>query len=117
MTEVYHITGEGEDAGVVYSEMQGRENTDSDRTMRALLRAMYPPSSGYRSETGGIMENLRESTNNEKVNWLVVRLCMCVCVCKVLSFHLRVLIMRLVNYICTSPFSSLFYTRTTTKTT
>lgn len=66
-TEVYHITGEGEDAGVVYSEMQGRENTDGDRTLRALLRAMYPPSSGYRSETGGIMKNLRESTTNEKI--------------------------------------------------
>ncbi|XP_045129577.1 uncharacterized protein C05D11.1-like [Portunus trituberculatus] len=66
-TEVYHITGEGEDAGVVYSEMQGRENTDGDRTLRALLRAMYPEGSGYRSETGGIMKNLRESTSNEKI--------------------------------------------------
>ncbi|KAG0726518.1 hypothetical protein GWK47_004298 [Chionoecetes opilio] len=67
ITEVYHITEEGEDAGVVYSEMQGRENTDSDRTLRALLRAMYPEGSGYRSETGGIMENLRESTTNKKI--------------------------------------------------
>lgn len=67
ITEVYHITGEGEDAGVVYSEMQGRENTDSDRTLKALLKAMYPPGSGYRSETGGIMKNLRESTSNEKI--------------------------------------------------
>ncbi|XP_050697306.1 uncharacterized protein C05D11.1-like isoform X1 [Eriocheir sinensis] len=67
VTEVYHITGEGEDAGVVYSEMQGRENTDSDLCLRAMLRAMYPPGSGYRSETGGIMKNLRESTTNEKI--------------------------------------------------
>lgn len=67
VTEVYHITGEGEDAGVVYSEMQARENTDSDRCYRALLRAMYPEPSGYRSETGGIMKNLRESTSNEKI--------------------------------------------------
>ncbi|KAK3859607.1 hypothetical protein Pcinc_034292 [Petrolisthes cinctipes] len=66
-TEVYHITGEGEDAGVVYSEMQGRENTDNDRCYRAMLRAMYPEPSGYRSETGGIMKNLRESTSNSKI--------------------------------------------------
>ncbi|XP_069943754.1 uncharacterized protein C05D11.1 isoform X1 [Cherax quadricarinatus] len=67
ITEVYHITGEGEDAGVVYSEMQARENSDSDRCYRAMLRAMYPEPSGYRSETGGILKNLRESTTNEKI--------------------------------------------------
>lgn len=53
---------------MVYSEMQGRENTDSDLCLRAMLRAMYPSGSGYRSETGGIMKNLRESTSNEKVS-------------------------------------------------
>jgi len=31
VTEVHHINGEGEDAGVVYSEMQGRENQCWDR--------------------------------------------------------------------------------------
>ncbi|XP_064101551.1 uncharacterized protein C05D11.1-like [Macrobrachium nipponense] len=67
ITEVYHITGDGEDAGVVYSEMQARENSDSDRCFRAMALAMYPEPSGYRSETGGIMKNLRESTNNEKI--------------------------------------------------
>jgi Zn-dependent M16 (insulinase) family peptidase len=30
VTEVHHINGEGEDAGVVYSEMQGRENQSWD---------------------------------------------------------------------------------------
>lgn len=29
-TEVYHQNGKGEDAGVVYSEMQGRENNSGD---------------------------------------------------------------------------------------
>ncbi|KAG7174925.1 Peptidase M16 inactive domain and insulinase-containing protein [Homarus americanus] len=73
-TEVYHITGEGEDAGVVYSEMQARENSDNDRTYRALLQAMYPEPSGYRSETGGIMKNLRESTSNEKArNYMTIQ--------------------------------------------
>lgn len=29
-TEVYHLNGEGEEAGVVYSEMQGVENTSEN---------------------------------------------------------------------------------------
>ncbi|XP_068621033.1 uncharacterized protein C05D11.1-like [Battus philenor] len=66
ITEVHHIDGDGEDAGVVYCEMQGRENTADSRCELRLLRAMYP-NSGYSSETGGIMENLRTSTNNTKV--------------------------------------------------
>ncbi|XP_045538857.1 uncharacterized protein C05D11.1 [Papilio machaon] len=65
-TEVHHIDGDGEDAGVVYCEMQGRENSASSRCELQLLRAMYPDS-GYSSETGGIMKNLRTSTNNTKV--------------------------------------------------
>lgn len=65
-TEVHHVNGEGEDAGVVYCEMQGRENVDSSRAHLELLRAAYP-GCGYSSETGGIMHNLRTSTNNDKV--------------------------------------------------
>ena len=30
VTEVHHVDGKGEDSGVVYSEMQGRENTPWD---------------------------------------------------------------------------------------
>lgn len=30
VTEVHHVNGKGEDAGVVYSEMQGRENGSGD---------------------------------------------------------------------------------------
>ena len=30
-TEVYHVNGLGEDAGVVFSEMQGRENGAYDQ--------------------------------------------------------------------------------------
>ncbi|CAB3249821.1 unnamed protein product [Arctia plantaginis] len=66
ITEVHHIDGEGEDAGVVYCEMQGRENTADSRCELQLARAMYPDS-GYSAETGGIMENLRTSTDNIKV--------------------------------------------------
>ena len=67
LTEVYHITETGEDAGVVYCEMQGRENSGESRTYLELIREMYPGVCGFKSETGGIMKNLRESTNNEKV--------------------------------------------------
>lgn len=66
LTEVHHITGEGEDGGVVYCEMQGRENTGESRANLQLLRAVFP-NSGYSAETGGIIKNLRESTTNEKV--------------------------------------------------
>lgn len=31
LTEVYHISGQGRDSGVVYSEMQGSENTGESR--------------------------------------------------------------------------------------
>jgi len=67
VTEVHHINGEGEDAGVVYSEMQARENSGESRTHLELLREMYPGKCGYKSETGGIMKNLRESCSNQKV--------------------------------------------------
>uniref|UniRef100_A0A182P602 Peptidase M16C associated domain-containing protein n=1 Tax=Anopheles epiroticus TaxID=199890 RepID=A0A182P602_9DIPT len=66
VTEVHHITGQGEDGGVVYCEMQGRENTGESRVNLEMLRAVYP-NSGYSAETGGIMSNLRTSTTNEKV--------------------------------------------------
>ena len=67
VTEVHHVTGEGEDGGVVYCEMQGRENSGESLVHLAMLRAAYPGRCGYKSETGGIMANLRESTDNTKV--------------------------------------------------
>ena len=67
ITEVHHVTGEGEDAGVVYCEMQGRENSGESRVHLAMVREMYPGHCGYKSETGGIMKNLRESTSHTKV--------------------------------------------------
>eukprot|EP01116_Phalansterium_solitarium_P016672 TRINITY_DN3923_c0_g2_i1.p1 TRINITY_DN3923_c0_g2~~TRINITY_DN3923_c0_g2_i1.p1 ORF type:complete len:1064 (+),score=371.04 TRINITY_DN3923_c0_g2_i1:1094-4285(+) len=59
-TEVHHITGTGEDAGVVYCEMQGRENNEGDLMMTRLRRLMYPGDCGFSAETGGLMANLRE---------------------------------------------------------
>ena len=68
VTEVYHVNGEGEDAGVVYSEMQSVENEDETVVERAVHRAIYPsPQCGYRYETGGMLKNLRESCSHQKV--------------------------------------------------
>uniref|UniRef100_A0A1L8DTH1 Putative zn2+-dependent endopeptidase insulinase superfamily protein n=1 Tax=Nyssomyia neivai TaxID=330878 RepID=A0A1L8DTH1_9DIPT len=66
ITEVHHISGDGEDGGVVYCEMQGRENSGESKGQLQMLRSIYP-NCGYSAETGGIMHNLRTSTTNKKV--------------------------------------------------
>ena len=48
MTEVHHVNGEGEDAGIVYCEMQARENRGYSLTHLAFNRAMYPGHCGYK---------------------------------------------------------------------
>ncbi|SNX85732.1 related to Zn2+-dependent endopeptidase, insulinase superfamily [Melanopsichium pennsylvanicum] len=58
-TEVYHVNAKGQDAGVVFSEMQGRENSPADLMELKTQRMLYPASSAYRSETGGLMSALR----------------------------------------------------------
>ena len=67
LRQVHHINGKGEDAGVVYCEMQGRENSGESRAYMELLREMYPGRCGYKSETGGLMKNIRESCSHRKV--------------------------------------------------
>ncbi|KAL8812711.1 MAG: hypothetical protein Q9200_000821 [Gallowayella weberi] len=61
-TEVHHVDGTGHDAGVVYSEMQGVQNTQSELMDLRAKRLMYPESVGFRYETGGMMEQLRVLT-------------------------------------------------------
>ncbi|KAJ5973576.1 hypothetical protein N7481_010786 [Penicillium waksmanii] len=58
-TEVHHIDGAGNDAGVVYSEMQGVQNNAAELIDLAARRATYPEGVGFRYETGGMMEQLR----------------------------------------------------------
>lgn len=72
ITEVHHVNGDGEDAGVVYCEMQARENTGESLINLEMLRAMYPGNCGYKSETGGAMKNLRESTSHTKVGFVEI---------------------------------------------
>ena len=59
LTEVHHIDGKGLDAGVVYSEMQGVQNTAQELIDLRSKRLLYPKGSGFRYETGGMMEQLR----------------------------------------------------------
>ena len=61
-TEVFHIDGSGHDAGVVYSEMQGVQNTQAELMELRGKRIMYPREIGFRYETGGMMEQLRVLT-------------------------------------------------------
>ncbi|CDK28581.1 unnamed protein product [Kuraishia capsulata CBS 1993] len=63
-TEVYHIDGEAKEKGVVFSEMQAIETSSSFLATLASQRALYKKS-GYRSETGGLTENLRTLTNDD----------------------------------------------------
>ena len=68
MTEIYHVTGEGEDKGVVYCEMQGRENSSWSVVQQASVDVLYPGDDcGYSSETGGKMSNLRDSVDAAKI--------------------------------------------------
>lgn len=61
-TEVHHVDGTGNDAGVVYSEMQGVQNTAGELIELEAKRILYPAGVGFRYETGGMLEQLRVLT-------------------------------------------------------
>ncbi|KAI1614174.1 Metalloenzyme, LuxS/M16 peptidase-like protein [Exophiala viscosa] len=63
-TEVHHIDGNGNDAGVVYSEMQGVQNMAAELIELRSKRILYPEGVGFRYETGGMMEQLRVLTSD-----------------------------------------------------
>uniref|UniRef100_A0A915C794 Peptidase M16 C-terminal domain-containing protein n=1 Tax=Parascaris univalens TaxID=6257 RepID=A0A915C794_PARUN len=67
ITEVHHINGNGEDAGVVYSEMQDHESDMENIVSRKRRELFYPEGSAYRVEVGGRLSNLRTSCCNEKI--------------------------------------------------
>ncbi|KAI1437495.1 Metalloenzyme, LuxS/M16 peptidase-like protein [Xylaria sp. CBS 124048] len=62
LSEVHHVDAEGNDAGVVYSEMQGVQYTSSELMDIQARRLLYPENVGFRYETGGMMEALRVLT-------------------------------------------------------
>ena len=59
VTEVHHVAEDGTDAGVVFCEMQGRNNTDRDLAMLELRRLLFADTA-YVYETGGVMEEIRK---------------------------------------------------------
>jgi Zn-dependent M16 (insulinase) family peptidase len=61
-TEVHHVDPEGNDAGVVYSEMQGVQYSSNELMNLRAMRLLYPENVGFRYETGGMMEALRVLT-------------------------------------------------------
>lgn len=65
MTEVYHIDGKGNEKGVVFSEMQGIETQSWFISFLQMQQTLYAPGSGYSSETGGLMNELRHLTNDQ----------------------------------------------------
>lgn len=62
VTEVWHVDGEGNDAGVVYSEMQAVQFLSSEIMDLKARRLMYPEDVGFRYETGGMTDALRVLT-------------------------------------------------------
>ena len=67
LTEVHHVNGKGEDAGVVYCEMQDSEPKAQHLIHFKLCEHMYPGRCGYKSNTGGKLADIRNSCSNEKV--------------------------------------------------
>lgn len=65
LTEVYHIDGKGEEKGVVFSEMQGMENQSWFILYKKMQETLYDKNSGYSSETGGLMSELRHLTSDK----------------------------------------------------
>ncbi|KFG81727.1 putative zinc metalloprotease [Metarhizium anisopliae] len=61
-TEVWHIDGQGNDAGVVYSEMQAVQFRSPEIMDLKARRLLYPENVGFRYETGGMTEALRVLT-------------------------------------------------------
>lgn len=61
-TEVHHVDPEGNDAGVVYSEMQALQYSSNELMNLRAMRLLYPENIAFRYETGGMMEALRVLT-------------------------------------------------------
>lgn len=68
LTEVHHISGEtGEDAGVVYSEMQSSENQPDEILLYSILRDLWSEKSSYYYESGGRLESIRNELTLDKI--------------------------------------------------
>ena len=63
-TEIHHITPEFKDAGVVYCEMQARENSADDILQNAMMKSLYANSS-YTYECGGLTRDIQTLSSEE----------------------------------------------------
>lgn len=63
-SEVYHIRGDGKEAGVVFCEMQARENTEADLSDRALRAALFS-GTPLALESGGLCNDIRTLSNED----------------------------------------------------
>ncbi|CAF0735773.1 unnamed protein product [Adineta ricciae] len=68
LTEVHHISGEtGDDAGVVYSEIQSSENQPDEILLYSVLRDLWSDKSPYYYESGGRLEAIRNELTLDKI--------------------------------------------------
>lgn len=65
LTEVYHVDENGEEKGVVFSEMQAIETQSWFISLLKMQETLFGPKSGYSSETGGLLLELRTLTNDK----------------------------------------------------
>lgn len=63
-SEVYHVRADGKEAGVVFSEMKARENTEGDKLDRELRTALLE-GSPLAYEAGGLCDSIRKLTTND----------------------------------------------------
>lgn len=63
-SEVYHLRADGKEAGVVFSEMKARENTEGDKLDRELRDALLSGSS-LAYEAGGMCDSIRRLTTKD----------------------------------------------------
>ena len=68
LTEVHHVNGKGDNAGVVYCEMQDTQSKPHSMVHFELCQQMYPGKCGYKSNTGGRLDEIRNSCSNVKVH-------------------------------------------------
>ena len=68
LTEVHHVSGEtGDDAGVVYSEMQSSEKQADEILLYSIMRNLWSEKSPYYYESGGRLEAIRNELNLNKI--------------------------------------------------
>ncbi|KAJ1978808.1 hypothetical protein H4R35_001750 [Dimargaris xerosporica] len=63
VTEVYHVDGQGQEKGVVFSEMAAREMTEADLMCQAVREEVFGPGCPYSYECGGFTKDIATLDN------------------------------------------------------